>query len=94
MGDNWFRNHPVIQSSPANRRIPFGIHGDDAGVHGKNQVLVLTWGGMPGHRLPVSELRTHKLLGKSKANDLQIVVSHLAVMKSVFGRCARLLGFV
>ena len=23
--------------------IPFGFHGDDAGVHGQEQVLVITW---------------------------------------------------
>ena len=38
------RDHPVVQSCPANRRIPFGMHGDDAGVAGKQQVLGISWG--------------------------------------------------
>ena len=44
-GDAWYTNHPAIQNcaDPA-RRVPIGIHGDDAGVQGGEKILVLTWG--------------------------------------------------
>lgn len=45
IGDGWYTDHPVVAKvSDPRLRIPFGIHGDDAGVHGQEQVLVLTWG--------------------------------------------------
>ena len=45
INDDWFRSHPVI-SRVANPSlmVPLGIHGDDAGVQGQEQVLVITWG--------------------------------------------------
>ena len=33
------RNHPVVQHTQPNRRIPIGIHGDDAGTAGRHCVL-------------------------------------------------------
>ena len=33
------RNHPVVQNTQPNRRIPIGIHGDDAGTAGRHCVL-------------------------------------------------------
>ena len=43
--DNWYRQHPVVQSQPdAAKRIPFGLHGDDAGMRGAESILVVTWG--------------------------------------------------
>ena len=45
--DEWYRQHPVIQKVADPRlMIPFGFHGDDAGVQGQEQVLVITWGGV------------------------------------------------
>lgn len=44
--DYWYNNHPVIKDTSAEFRIPIGLHGDDAGVHGLHQVFVLTWGGV------------------------------------------------
>ena len=45
IGGSWYTNHPVIAAEPEPlRRVPFGLHGDDAGMHGQDQVLVLTWG--------------------------------------------------
>jgi len=37
--------HPVIDLEPDPcKRIPIGIHGDDAGAQGDEIVLVVTWG--------------------------------------------------
>ena len=38
------RNHPVVQKTPPNRRIPIGLHGDDAGIAGRHCVLGINWG--------------------------------------------------
>ena len=54
--DGWYQRHPVIHAKPAHLRVPLGIHGDDAGVHGSNQVLVLTWGGVAS-KLPTLDSR-------------------------------------
>ena len=51
--DGWYQRHPVIHAKPAHLRVPLGIHGDDAGVHGSNQVLVLIWGGVASKLLIV-----------------------------------------
>ena len=43
-GGGWFDNHPVIKNTPdPAMRIPFGMHGDDAGVAGNEQILVSIW---------------------------------------------------
>ena len=44
INDEWYRTNPVIESTGPLCRVPVGIHGDDAGVHGRQQVLVLSWG--------------------------------------------------
>ena len=44
LGGEWYENHPVIPQVPAAQRIPLGFHGDDAGAHGNDKVLVVTWG--------------------------------------------------
>ena len=45
VGGLWYENHLVIASEPdATKRIPYGIHGDDAGMHGSSQTLCVTWG--------------------------------------------------
>ena len=45
VGDSWIRQHPVVHNTPdPARRIPFGIHGDDAGMRGSESILVVTWG--------------------------------------------------
>jgi hypothetical protein len=42
--DSWYTDHPVIQSQPdSTKRVPLGLHGDDAGMSGQEQILVLTW---------------------------------------------------
>lgn len=42
-GGPWFESLTAPTADPA-RRIPIGIHGDDAGGHGSEKVTVLTWG--------------------------------------------------
>ena len=44
LGQPWHSSHPVVAQTPANLRAPYGIRGDDAGMHGGEAVLVLTWG--------------------------------------------------
>ena len=45
INDSWYRCHPVIHSTPdPQQRIPYGLHGDDAGMAGSTSVLVITWG--------------------------------------------------
>ena len=57
VGDEWYHDHPVInaQGDPL-KRIPFGIHGDDAGVQGATQVLGITWGSLV-RKLPTLDTR-------------------------------------
>ena len=38
------RDHPVVQSCAPNQRMPLEIHGDDAGLAGRQQVLGISWG--------------------------------------------------
>jgi hypothetical protein len=56
LGDEWYTRHPVIASTPPHLRVPVGLHGDDAGVHGQESVLVLTWNGLT-NRLPTLDSR-------------------------------------
>ena len=43
---DWYTKHPVVAACGRNplKMVPYGIHGDDGGVAGGNQVLALTWG--------------------------------------------------
>lgn len=71
INDAWYASHPVIREVPAALRIPFGIHGDDAGVHGQHQTFVLTWGGVASKmatldsRIIFSMVSLHAALGQS-----------------------------
>ena len=41
----WYKDHEVVKNvGDPTQRVPIGIHGDDAGVQGEQQVLVITWG--------------------------------------------------
>ena len=47
VGCEWFERHPLHDEICRNPTlfVPFGIHGDDGGVYGSsNSVMVLTWG--------------------------------------------------
>ena len=68
VGGSWHENHPVINdvANPA-LRVPLGIHGDDAGVHGNEQVLVITWGSVVP-RLPTLDSRM--LFSMIKVSDI------------------------
>ena len=54
--DDWYRHHPVIPQVAPRRRIPLGMHGDDAGVQGQGQVTTLTWGSLVA-KLPTLDSR-------------------------------------
>ncbi len=43
-GASWLADHPVVAAVPAGLRVPLGMHGDDARVHGGESILVVTWG--------------------------------------------------
>lgn len=44
VGDSWFQENPVIQQASDPRLlVPIGLHGDEAGMHGDEPVLVVTW---------------------------------------------------
>ena len=94
INDYWYENHPVIQSTEAKFRIPVGFHGDDAGVHGQNQVLVLTWGSIAAHlptldsRLIFTMVRAGDMIPGSLHALLEVLVWSLqALAEGVFPRC-------
>ncbi len=41
-GGSWYAEHPVIADTP-HMCIPLGMHGDDAGMHGHESTLIVTW---------------------------------------------------
>jgi hypothetical protein len=53
---NRYRNHPVIQRVGHRLSIPVGVHGDDAGAHGNEQVFTMTWGSVAAE-LPTLDSR-------------------------------------
>ncbi len=42
---HWLQSHPAMDT-PASRRVPIGIHGDQGEMKGSEKVLVLSWGGL------------------------------------------------
>jgi hypothetical protein len=54
--NTWYQYHPVIQEVEASRRIPFGIHGDDASMRGSESILVVSWGSVV-RKMPTIESR-------------------------------------
>ncbi len=36
--------HPVLRASSSDRCVPVGLHGDDAGAHGSEKIVILMWG--------------------------------------------------
>ena len=44
LGSAWYIENPIVKEVPdARLRIPYGFHGDDAGMQGQEPVLVLNW---------------------------------------------------
>jgi hypothetical protein len=42
---SWYHQHPVIALQPNPLlRVPFGFHGDEGGMRGQEDILVVTWG--------------------------------------------------
>ena len=57
-GDSWYTENPIIDAEPVpEKRIPYGLHGDDAGVQGKDQVWCMTWGAIAGKRKTTLDTR-------------------------------------
>ncbi len=43
-GTAWYQEHPVVAAVPDhNLRVPIALHGDDAGLHRREKMLVLSW---------------------------------------------------
>jgi len=44
-GGSWYANHPCLESQPEpTKRVPVGLHRDEAGARGGADMFVLTWG--------------------------------------------------
>ncbi|MCP4245062.1 MAG: hypothetical protein GY772_31365 [bacterium] len=63
----WHMAHPVIKAAPPLLRVPLGIHGDDAGAHGDEKILVVTWGSV-ATALPT--LDTRVLFAMAKDSEM------------------------
>ena len=56
--ENWYNGHPVVASVPDDgKRVPLGIHGDDAGMAGLESVLCITWGSTAGAQCSTLDTR-------------------------------------
>ena len=68
LSDDWYENHPVIQTNPPERRIPLGFHGDDAGTYNGEKTLAVNWGSIVSvgctldTRLPFTMVKVKDLL--------------------------------
>ena len=57
-GGSWYTNHPIVASEPdPSKRVPYGLHDDDAGMHGSDQTLCITWGPVAGNRRTTLDTR-------------------------------------
>jgi hypothetical protein len=66
--DSWYRHHPVIRATPNPLlRVPYGVHGDDAGMAGAESVLVITWGSVAVYG---PTLDTRLLFSVVKVNEM------------------------
>ncbi len=50
-------SHPVVAAVPPRWRVPLGMHGDGAGAHGGETVLVVTWGSVAVMKRPTLDTR-------------------------------------
>jgi hypothetical protein len=74
-------NHPVVVNHPdPTKRVPLGMHGDDAGMSGQESVLAITWGSLAGcqsstfdTRIAFSMVKT-RLVTESTMDDLYLVL--------------------
>ena len=81
-GGSWYTSHPIIASEPqASKRVPYALHGDDAGMHGHDQTLCITWGPVAGSRkttldtrIAFSMVKCHNILMPATTNDLYSVL--------------------
>lgn len=77
-GDSWHADHPVVLAVPEPcMRVPIGLHGDDAGMHGQQPVLVLTWGSVAvqlptlDSRIVFSCIRLSQILKDERDSTMQ-----------------------
>ena len=77
--DYWFRAHPVIPAVGPLLRIPIGLHGDDAGAHGQEQVFTFTWGSLAA-ALPTLDSRIIFTMMKVSSMAESTMPSLLAVL--------------
>ncbi len=82
-GSTWYTEHPVIAAVGPLQRVPLGIHGDDAGAHGDEKILVVTWGSVATE---LATLDTRVLFCMAKGSDM---VTHASLMTLWQVRCMR-----
>jgi hypothetical protein len=78
----WYASNPIIHSEPDDtRRVPLGIHGDDAGMHHES-VLAITWGSIAGAqtstldtRIAFTMVKTHNILNDVTMNQIYKVLA-------------------
>ena len=76
----WCSSHPGVANQPdPAKRIPLGIHGDDAGMAGLESVLAITWGSVSGAQ--VSTLDTRIAFTMVKTREVIDVVT----MDEIYG---------
>jgi hypothetical protein len=95
----WHSSHPVVEAVPdARLRVPFGLHGDDAGMHQQQPVLCVTWNSCAvrrpvlDSRLVFSVLKLSDVLKDAKDSTLQkfygvLVWSLKALSSGTFPAC-------
>ena len=88
-----YRQHPVIRRVGPNMRIPVGIHGDEAGAHGQQQVFTLTWGSVVAElptldsRVAFTIVRVSSMSPRTMHNLLRVLTWSLAALSDgVFPR--------
>ena len=68
---DWCRSHPTVTTQPdPEKRVPLGMHGDDAGMAGLESVLAITWGSIASDqrstldtRIAFSMVKTREIFG-------------------------------
>jgi hypothetical protein len=66
--DSWYQQHPAIhRTQNPLLRVPYGIHGDDAGMAGAEAVLAITWGAVAVYG---PTLDTRLLFSVVKVNEM------------------------
>ncbi len=88
-GSTWYTEHPVIAAVGPLQRVPLGIHGDDAGAHGDENILVVTWGSVATE---LATLDTRVLFCMAKGSDMVTPASFMTLwqVRCMRARCIRI----